>query len=57
MSNKRIPFDRTWKGMVTDYFNDFVEMFLSDLFQQMDLNVPPVFLEQELQAAIKDKTI
>ena len=57
MSNKRIPFDRTWKGMVTDYLNDFVEMFLSDLFQQMDLNVPPVFLEQELQAAIKDKTI
>ncbi len=51
----RIPYDETWKGIVTDFFSDCAEMFLPDLFKQMNLDIPPKFLEQELQATIKDK--
>ena len=43
--------------MVVEYFYYFLEMFLPDLFHQVDQNIPPKFLEQELHAAITDKTI
>ena len=56
MNKLRIPFDNSWKGIVTDLFSDCAEMFLPDLFAEMNLGIPPKFLEQELQAAIKDKT-
>lgn len=53
----RIPYDKLWKAMVTAYFHDFLEMFLPELFEQTNLDIPPKFLEQELHAALTDKTI
>lgn len=53
----RIPYDETWKDIVVELINDFLAMFLPDLNAQVNSNIPPVFLEQELHAAIKDKTI
>jgi hypothetical protein len=52
-----IPFDKLWKSIVTDYFEDFLAMFLPDLHEQVDYAVPFKFLEQELKAVLIDKTL
>jgi hypothetical protein len=43
--------------MVTDHFEDFLEMFMPELHQEVDYTVPFLFLEQELKAALIDKTL
>jgi hypothetical protein len=53
----KIPFDKLWKSMVTDHFEDFLEMFMPELHQEVDYAVPFLFLEQELKAALIDKTL
>jgi hypothetical protein len=53
----KIPFDKLWKSMVTDHFEDFLEMFMPELHQEVDFTVPFLFLEQELKAALIDKTL
>ena len=52
-----IPYDKLWKSIVTEHFEDFLAMFLPDLHQQTDYNVPFKFLEQELKATLIDKTL
>ena len=52
----RVPYDKAWKAVVTDFFSDFILMFMPDLYEQIDFSFPPEFLEQELHNAIKDKT-
>ena len=53
----RIPYDKLWKAMVIEYFEEFVAIFFPDLNARMDWNIPPKFLEQELHAAVVDKTL
>jgi Putative transposase, YhgA-like len=53
----KIPFDKLWKSMVTDHFEDFLEMFMPELHQEVDYSVPFLFLEQELKAALIDKNL
>ena len=55
--NLPIPYDKLWKSIVTEHFEDFLEMFLPELHQQTDYNVPIRFLEQELKAVVIDKTL
>jgi hypothetical protein len=56
-SKPKIPFDKLWKSIVTDHFEDFLEMFMPELHQEVDYAVPFLFLEQELKAALIDKTL
>ena len=55
--NLPIPYDKLWKSIVTEHFEDFLEMFLPDLHEKTDYNVPFKFLEQELKAVLIDKTL
>lgn len=55
--NLSIPYDKLWKSIVTEHFEDFLEMFLHDLHQEVDYNIPFKFLEQEIRAALIDKTL
>ena len=55
--NLLIPYDKLWKSIVTEHFEDFLEMFLPELHQEVDYNVPFKFLEQEIKAALIDKTL
>jgi hypothetical protein len=55
--NLPIPYDKLWKSIVTEHFEDFLEMFLPELHCQTDYNVPFKFLEQEIKAALIDKTL
>ena len=55
--NLSIPYDKLWKSIVTEHFEDFLEMFLPDLHEKTDYNVPFKFLEQELKAVLIDKTL
>ncbi len=38
--NLSIPYDKLWKSIVTEHFEDFLAMFLPDLHQETDYNVP-----------------
>lgn len=42
--------DELWKQIIEALFPDFVDLFLPDLAQQVDLNQPYTFLDQELNA-------
>ena len=53
----KIPFDKLWKSIVTDHFEDFLEMFMPELHQEVDYTVPFLFLKQELKAALIHKTL
>ncbi|WKN45530.1 hypothetical protein [Tunicatimonas pelagia] len=48
-------YDGYWKEIITTLFEDFVQYFLPDVYQEADFSQPPVFLEQELQKLIADK--
>ena len=48
MSKLRIPYDRSWKEIVTYLTQPFVAFFLPDLNQHVDWTFPPEFLEKEL---------
>lgn len=47
----RIEYDKSWKEVVTHLTKPFIEFFLSDLYEQIDWNIPPEFLEKELHNA------
>jgi hypothetical protein len=53
----RIPFDKLWKGIVTDHFQDFLEMFMPKLYKKVDFSVEFKFLEQELKSVLMNKTL
>jgi hypothetical protein len=55
--NLLIPYDKLWKSIVTEHFEDFLAMFLPELHQEVDYNIPFKFLEQEIKAALIDKTL
>ena len=48
-------YDAYWKEIITTLFADFVQFFLPDVYEQIDFDKPPEFLEQELQKLIADK--
>jgi hypothetical protein len=52
-----INYDTTWKLVIEEFYLDFMEFFLPDLFVQLDTSVAPVFLNQELLAIQKELNI
>ena len=43
-----IDFDSNWKEFITKRFFPFIAFFIPDLYLDIDLEKPPVFLDQEL---------
>ncbi len=52
-----IPYDSVWKTIIVEFYADFMQFFLPDLFEQLDTSVPPEFLDQELLAIQKELNI
>ena len=51
-------YDRLWKEIVTELFEEFLLFFAPDLFEKVDFSKPPISLEQELHKIFpKAKTI
>ena len=48
MENLEIDFDGNWKEIIREFFEDFVAFFLPTLYPDVDFEVPPAFLEQEM---------
>ena len=48
--------DGYWKEVITALFEDCVRFFLPEVGEQMDLDYPPEFLEQELHKLISDES-
>jgi hypothetical protein len=44
-----IDFDSNWKYLIVKYFFQFIQFFIPDLYADIDLMRPPVFLDNELQ--------
>ena len=53
----RIPYDATWKGITEALIHEFFEMFLPDLFAELDFDFIPRFVEQEVRARIKGRKL
>jgi hypothetical protein len=51
MERLRIEYDKSWKEVVTQLFMPFVGFFMADLYEEVDWNIPPEFLEKELHNA------
>jgi Putative transposase, YhgA-like len=51
MEKIRIEYDKSWKEVVTHLFNPFVGFFLPDLYEQINWDILPEFLEKELHNA------
>ena len=47
--------DGLWKKVIADLFEDFLLFFLPDLYEKIDFNKPPDFLQQELFKVIIEK--
>ncbi len=45
-------YDKSWKEIVTNLFEPFVQFFMPDLYPYVDWSVPAVSLEQELNSQI-----
>lgn len=43
----RIDFDGNWKSITSEMLPDFIAFFMPDLYEDLDLDVPYEFLEQE----------
>lgn len=41
-------YDTQWKILITLFFEEFVAFYLPKLYPEIDFNIPPEFLEQEL---------
>lgn len=49
-------YDAYWKEIVTVLFEDCVRFFLPEVWEQVDFDHPPEFLEQELHKLISDES-
>ncbi len=47
-------YDSPWKEAIERYFADFLLFYFPDAHAQVDWSSPPVFLDQELRAAVRD---
>jgi hypothetical protein len=52
-----IDFDRIWKLAIVDFFLDFIAFFLPNLYKDLDMTVPPVYLDNELLTLHKELRI
>ncbi len=53
--NEKIPdYDQLWKAVITELFEEFLLFFAPDLYEQVNFETPPQFLEQELLMIIPD---
>jgi hypothetical protein len=52
-----IPYDSVWKTIIVEFYADFMQFFLPDLFLKLDASILPVFLDQELLAIQKELNI
>jgi hypothetical protein len=44
-----IDFDSNWKYLIVKYYFQFIQFFIPELYADIDLNRPPIFLDNELQ--------
>ena len=42
-----IDYDGRWKALIETLFEEFVEFFLSEIYDEIDFKVLPVFLKQD----------
>lgn len=54
MTEYRPDYDRLWKVVITELFEEFLLFFAPNLSEQIDFSSPPEFLEQELQTINPD---
>jgi len=47
-------YDSPWKDAIERYFADFLLFYFPEAHAQVDWSAPPVFLDQELRAAVHD---
>jgi DNA segregation ATPase FtsK/SpoIIIE-like protein len=52
-----IQYDGTWKLVIEEFYLDFMEFFLPDLFAVLDTSVAPEFLNQELLTIQKELNV
>ncbi|MEN9613452.1 MAG: hypothetical protein RLZZ628_4266, partial [Bacteroidota bacterium] len=52
-----IDYDGIWKKIISEFFPDFINFFLPNLYTRVDWNIPPEFLEQELELLHKELEI
>jgi hypothetical protein len=52
-----IDYDGVWKKIISEFFPDFIRFFLPNLYTKVDWNIPPEFLEQELEMLHKELEI
>jgi hypothetical protein len=51
--NQTPDIDGSWKGLITNFFPDFIAFFMSNLYGDVDFTRPPEFLEQEFRSALR----
>lgn len=49
--------DSAWKGILEELFKQFVEFFMPDLYDIIDFNKNPEFLDQELNALFPESEL
>jgi hypothetical protein len=49
-----IDYDGIWKKIITEFFPEFIHFFMPTLYADIDWNIPPDFLEQELELLHKE---
>ncbi len=52
-----IDYDGIWKKIITEFFPEFIDFFLPALCANINWNIPPEFLEQELELLHKELEI
>ena len=51
----RIPYDPAWKDVTEVFLLEFLKMFFPDLYEQLDLDFTPRFVEKEVRSQIKGR--
>lgn len=56
MSSSYPDYDQLWKDVITELFEEFLLFFAPALYENIDFNTPPEFLEQELHTIIPESS-
>jgi len=55
--NYPVDYDSAWKDIIESMFKNFLEFFFPAIHDDIDFNIPPEFLSQELRKIFKDGKI
>lgn len=50
-----IDYDGRWKSLIETLFEHFVDFFLSDIYDDINFTIPPVFLKQDASKIVASK--